>query len=1500
MTRRALPIALTVLALAASPPPARTQDSPPDAGPRLERASVPAAGEHRSVVSVPRFGRYALFTESERGVALRVVDRMAGPGEVSGEPGVEDGRVDAFLDRGDYLLETFGHPASAGDATLRAEPFRELQPEPLALVDLKPVSTELGDLEQRSWWLRVGSRQRVVIEAAGRHLEDLRLWRDGSWLVATTPTFDTVEPRPGQPLRLARLAARLEPGLYRLAAYGGPGVPWTEDDGSRPLHLRSGLPKVTEAARRRFEISPFGFDRLLVPGTATYFRVDLAGDAPAGESVDLELARWWDEQRPFGADPVQTATITKESRRPVAELEAYTSEDEKRWHVVTVRGRAGEPVVLQHFRAVDSLSFRKGGRYLLTTVSTGDPADALDASALLVQRLRRNQGTTLRVTESRAVDLGRGSEWRRRINLPALSTLHLHVKDAGRYAVRADDGQGRGGARVRVEPFFAPGAAPEGYRAPPFLDDGDVYDLAAGFYVLTLDPQRAGVFTVAVGDAAGAAGDGTADADETPNRRSMAFFGGVGLEPTDYTFFLNRRPGVRSGVILRQLPIDLDRSLPLVADDTAAVEVPARARRPGVLRATAEDGAALEVSVDGGPWQQEARVSGLFDVEVRPPAGMALPVYYDLAVIPDEWSAAVGPPPVPADALDLPDFPVLEAGAPRRSELPNRGLRTFVVRSDDAALYRLETTGLLDTEGTLRTRVNPSLASRADGGAGRNFAVQRYLGPGDYQLSVRSQGRSRGDFGVVLERSPVTDGGVLRPDVFSRAWLDAGEAVGYRFRVEEAGRYRLLSLGLSGFFSIRLEDSDGWPLLEPGVPGRQEVELGPGEYRMIVLPRDVRARQIAVVQRVPDGAPREGHGPFDLELSTEATHRWLEPGDGGERRPDRWRFRLAAAADVTVRLDDSMVAELARLDGGGGAGDQALAEVRGGGLSLELGAGEYELRARSARRDNRVDYGLEVSTEQLIAGQSRALQLPEDGSGPPARLELRVAETALVELSSLGQVDVRARLFDAGGELLAAADDRPGDWNFRLARRLDPGTYALEVEAVSAVDSAPPGGPGPGGGPGGGRVWVRMDLPEEETLDAVALGARAAALDVAPGDGAVRIPVTLPAGADVLTASFSSREHVRVAVEVAGRPVVEREGRSGSLWLPVDAGSEPLLRVDSLDQSGNPTRLDVAAVTARRADGGRVTVRESPALGGRGVVAVDFGGPGCFRVTGRAGGVESASAPGVAPTVLSGVASSTSGSLYLAAPAGASLGLERYALTADGGPTRLRLPAGGEAACDVEVDGPAVLRARGLGAPVSLRFGPGYGDQALAETTSLLLPAAPGLLYLRAGDGAELEVDVDLRPLTPSAIDAKSPPLPPGRSERAVGASGAVVLDLPAGPKRLRLSLSRGLAAELGDGRTVWAAEAGLDAVLFTDSVALRLADVDGDGGRAAVDLAAAQRPPAVGAAAALERRLPGGVRTEGRVEASADGPRTLRAPGAVATWMAADGQIRRGSDLRI
>ena len=462
------------------------QSTAPEAS-RVEPASVSAQGAQRSVVTVPSFGRYAVWAESERGVALQLVDRMKGPGAVTGEVGVENGRVDLFLDRGDYLVRTFGAETGVGDeqAQVRAVRFVEQQPDPVKLLDQKLIRTELGDLEERSWWLQVRKGRRVVLEAAGRHLQDLRLWRDGSWLVDVAPSLEIIEPREGQPLRLARLAIRLSPGLYRVTAYGGVGVPWPEDDGSKPLVLRSGVPKVSESARRRLEISDFGFDRFLVPGPANYFRIESAVEGPAGENVSIERG-WWQHDEPF-ARAEQRSEIVKENRFPVAEIETWSDDDDKRWHLVTVRGQAGESLLLQHFRSVEYYPFKKAGRYLISTVSSGPAGDAIDASALMVRRI---PGKHLAVTKSRATRLHDGVEWRRRFNLPERATLYLQAETAGRYEIR---GGGDATVSLRLEPFFAPGTEPRDYEAPPFRDDGDIWDLDKGFYVLTLEPRRAGI-----------------------------------------------------------------------------------------------------------------------------------------------------------------------------------------------------------------------------------------------------------------------------------------------------------------------------------------------------------------------------------------------------------------------------------------------------------------------------------------------------------------------------------------------------------------------------------------------------------------------------------------------------------------------------------------------------------------------------------------------------------------------------------------------------------------------------------------------------------------------------------------------------------------------------------------------------------------------------------------------------------------------------------------------
>jgi hypothetical protein len=53
-------------------------------------------------------GRFAIHAESKTGVALQLVDMITGPGNVAGEPGGRDGRLDVLLDKGVYKLRSFG------------------------------------------------------------------------------------------------------------------------------------------------------------------------------------------------------------------------------------------------------------------------------------------------------------------------------------------------------------------------------------------------------------------------------------------------------------------------------------------------------------------------------------------------------------------------------------------------------------------------------------------------------------------------------------------------------------------------------------------------------------------------------------------------------------------------------------------------------------------------------------------------------------------------------------------------------------------------------------------------------------------------------------------------------------------------------------------------------------------------------------------------------------------------------------------------------------------------------------------------------------------------------------------------------------------------------------------------------------------------------------------------------------------------------------------------
>jgi hypothetical protein len=1483
---------------------------------RADSASIvpqllPAAGRSSAILTVPAAGRYAITATSATGTALQLVDRQAGPGGISGAAGERDGRVDRLLERGTYQLVTRGPEKAGGEVVLAARPFVEAGAAPPAmLVEGKPVAAELGDFEQRSWWLQVDAARRVILEAAGRNLSDLRLFRDGGWLVDAEPVLETVEPEAGRPLRSCRIVAALEPGLYLLSAYGGPDEPWPAGGGGHPLHLRVGIPALGEAGRTRYRVSPFGADHFVVPGNVTFVQLEL----PEATDAELAEAPFPAEGDPFGEARL-SAEVTKKHREPVATLEPEAQDGPR---LLTVRAAAGQPYVLQHFELRDPYTFQRSGRYWIGSLHSGHPQDSADATAIVTAAGSSRRGVEPRLAQ--AIEIGASRGWARRCNLLDTLTVFFRVRDTGSYEVLL---RGDAEARARFEPFLV--SRPHDYQEPGLRPAGAAWQLEAGWYVLTVVPEKPGIVEAAVRpvgklDAIWDLLDPGRPMRGEPVRPAVTFPAAELDWNEHYTVHLNRRPGVRSGLVVRQLPIDLVRFLPLALVPGEEVTVASRVPEAGTIRAETEAGESLELRAGAGAWLQSLQVAaGTFDVRVRNrgPASVLATLRFDAERLREDVPLPAVPP---GALLPPPEFPTISEGAPRFFDLDRDEAATFAVRVDQPAFQTVETTGLLATAGTLRSRLVPTLAAADSGGTGRNFLVGSFLGEGDYQLTVQTQGASSGHLGVRLRRAPLRDGGSLVAGRPTRVSVGAAEGVLHTFDITEGGTYRLGASAVGRPLPCRLEDADGWPIAAPGIPARFEQPFEPGRYRLLLLPEAVGSRRVTLLERVADPPRFEGHGPHPLELDRPIEHVWLEPAadSGAERPPDRWEFALPAPATLQVALSGEMQGEIRRRDDPPGAAPVALVPP-GRAWSGPIAAGAYALEARCSRRNNRNPYEIAIRTEQLLAGSSRDVVAP-------VTLPVSVGAGGLFEFASSGTADVQARLVEQGGATVAEQQDRPDDWNVQLAARLSPGAYRLEL-APTGAESAPT------------RIAMRA-IGERQEPPLALPGGR----DVRPGDDVAVVPLGLPPAATLLVVRASAEEILGAALDQAvgdgWATLWSGQDRALGLELPLPAAegarreARYRLRLWSLDRRGGAIRVDAAGVVPRR-----VTERElaqgatveavgdaafslavaEVALDRPGLVRLD--GATAWRASGAANHPLAAAAPGAA---LAGPGARLSVAATLAPGAReAVLTGQRAALTT-GEPLSVELPAGGAPIlCDLELGGPGPAMVTVVGASGQPAVGIVPGKVSALPATSAVATAVPAegsatALVAGAGAGGALVWQADpsrpaarvtLRLSTFSAQQERA--LAAGTDGGSIERGGARRFALPGGEKRLRLSLGPGLAAALvREGRTESAHDAGDGALAETiESAAEALVIVNAGGSAASWSLEAlpldrGMRAAAVGVGApyAREAAAAGTLRVPIGPDGGEGAGLRLRAAGFARdpVYLAADGRILLGSDFAV
>ncbi|MGE3536122.1 MAG: lysozyme inhibitor LprI family protein [Candidatus Tectimicrobiota bacterium] len=1437
---------------------------PAEAEARLSESLVSAAAAGQVLLHVTAAGRFTLRAESQTGVALQLVDMVTGPGEMAGEAGVRDGRLDVLLDIGVYKLRSFGASGAPGHARMTVAPYRQAAPVSTALLQGGESSSELGDGQQLAYWILVESGARVAVEAVGRALQDLRLWRNGVELAGLTPLLSVIETRPGRPMTQVRLDGQVEPGLYLVTAYGGPALAWSAEEQAQALHLRVGDVTALLGGWAEGRIGRFGSLRFEVPAPDSTVRLEIPEPAPV---------RLLGRREP---GTIQSASLTKNSREPVATLTLPLAGSAPAR--LEVAGLEGQAFRLRTLQPAQALRVESSGPHLVAVEVAGEGADEVPASAVFI-RFEHGKGTVLAADAPR---VGPGQVWRQRFNLRGPTTLFFEITGAGPVAAQASGP----GVRLGLEPLLSPSAPRVDGRVP------QQWDVEPGWYVLKVEPlnQATGVLDLTFGQPGlRAAAPGT-----SPPRTALQL-GRHDLRKSAYhQVFTNVAPGLLSAPQVRALPAELGsaplRLFQLAASASAvALEVPVRLPAGGTLRAVEASGAPVTWMASGTTVESKSRT---FTVHIPPTErDRAL----TLSWRPEVTRAAALPTSQPQSSVTL------VAGVPHFFDLAQEQSRSMLLDVTEGGLYRLETLGRLHTSLQLSTPFVPDLASASDNGPGHNALLQTYLRAGVYRISVTARA-STGRLGLLVRPATLATTALLLPGGSVRTSVVAGRGALVPLQISTAGRYRLDLYGLGPPFMARLEDAEGWPLSPPGALEQVEQHLEPGQYRLVVLPAEVERRLVARLQAVASPPARQGHGPHVLPFEQVQKFQWREPAAReAVRIPDRWTFTLYGTAQVGLDISDGMLAELRQAD----SEAAPLARiVYQRGFSGPLSAGRYVVEARSLGRNDRLDYELSLRSAELQPGHVRFVALP-------ATLPLALADDSIVSLTTFGRTDLVGLLQDAEGRVIERLTGRSDDWNIALSRQLAAGRYTLALAPVepaeqpeASADEATEHASVPAAGNAETSVELHFTLPSPLEAGVLALEVP----QTLSGPEVRQFALPVPDTGRLLLLAAQSQAELVLALE-------RYDAVAGWQMLGLERGTRPLLALLSDGDTQRPCRLAVWAV-----DGGvspftlLALVRDEPLQPPGQITLTPLQSPGLdspialaqvaapeavlLALRGAPAWLQAGSTPGrLLRTSTGDLLSPQTERLWLLArrPEAATVLLEAVRLA---GPLELTLNDGETARLPVTPLASGSLRfwradsafgQPGLDAGLGMGIAPG---SALAQDHG----AMPRLWHADSESALRLRLQSLEVPVHASQpLDSHEAALLPPES--------AHPRQLAAGGKQLDISLAAGMAAVLSGGSTapltLWAGDQPVTRLLFGDWDSLVLLN-----SRASPAPLAVRVTPATGTAGSLlsgqvwKRFLGASGSVSLQVEAQ-PGDR-LTVAGAQATFLARSGRVLRGTSLTL
>jgi len=442
----------------------------------LEDTAVPADVDQKTILHIKIPARYAIGTGSDSGASIKLIDPVSGSIGESGITGRLDGRIDAFLDTGRYRLIINGDKRDKNPVKIQIKRFvRYSDKQPLPGLEIQ--SSSLKDYEIRDYWFTMKSAGKIHVEAAGRSLDDMRLWLNDSWLTADKPVRSISHTQSGQSLQVCRLTVHCPKGTHRLSLYGGEPLIWSSGGDNYPLYIRSGIPKFEFAGVYPGTVSIFGEDLFYVSPGAEFFRLE-SNALNTGITV-----RNYDEDSLYPWE-LDDARLITDKNKQWAEWKTRNRDTAK---IFRISGSTGSPYYVRWFpiKPSNNTMLNYDGKYDIGLFLGGEPCDYPLLNGLIIERARTSRGSN-RIIARSTVSVGADTAFARRFNIDNYASLFVDFAEAGDYTISS-----RGTpARFTLEPFML--VYPGDYVKPLPSSFNSVVNTAANLYILTILADKPG------------------------------------------------------------------------------------------------------------------------------------------------------------------------------------------------------------------------------------------------------------------------------------------------------------------------------------------------------------------------------------------------------------------------------------------------------------------------------------------------------------------------------------------------------------------------------------------------------------------------------------------------------------------------------------------------------------------------------------------------------------------------------------------------------------------------------------------------------------------------------------------------------------------------------------------------------------------------------------------------------------------------------------------------